>query len=78
MNPYLLLNSLSNDTYFVGVKFTVQTLSVGGGGGEGATAAFYSVKLCDISHWQLRILAPLKNCHWEEGGTGTGMAIFLF
>ena len=71
MSPYLLLNSLSNDTYFVGVRFTVQTLSVVGG----ATAAFYSVKLCDISHWQLRILAPLKNCHW---GGGTGMAIFLF
>ena len=26
--------------------------------------------LCSISHWQLRILAPLKNCHWGGGGGG--------
>ena len=25
----------------------------------------------NISHWQLRILAPLKNCHWEGGAYPT-------
>ena len=33
MNSYLLLNSLSNDLKFAGVKFMVQKLSVGRGGG---------------------------------------------
>ena len=74
MSPYLLLNSLSNDTYFVGVRFTIQTLSVVGGSHR--RLLFFKI----VWYFTLAIknFSAPKKLSLGGGGGGTGMAIFLF